>query len=192
MSLSLIISQIYKWCGVNGSFRETKIYAGSIRFTHILKSVKTRGTQIYRTVDNSVNKKLFTVGKQRIFVHASKREVTKTLKWFQDVSSNSLWDKVETEPGQDQADSRSETSSLTIPLFEIYLLFISLPSPPQLKFRQILALWCKDFDARASRLWQCKIFPHFAQNTNSQFDYPRITPRPQMKSWPDIGTLSFD
>ena len=65
---------------MNGSFRKTKIYAGSIRFTHILKSVKTWGTQIYRSVNNFVNKKLFTAGRQRIFVHVSKREVTKTLK----------------------------------------------------------------------------------------------------------------
>ena len=61
---------------------------------------------------------------------------------------------METDPGQGQADSRSPTSSLTIPLFEIYLLFISLPH-----------VWETICDARASRLWQCKIFAHFAQIT---------------------------
>ena len=30
----------------------------------------------------------------------------------------------------------------------------------------------------SSRMLHGKIFAHFAKNTNSQFDYPRITPRP--------------
>ena len=33
-------------------------------------------------------------------------------------------------------------------------------------------------------------FDQIAKNTNSQFDYP--LPPLEMKTWPDLGTLSFD
>ena len=37
-------------------------------------------------------------------------------------------------------------------------------------------------------MWHGKIYAHFAKNTNSHFDYPRIP----IGIWPEVGTLSFE